>query len=105
MFRFLPSDVPSNLPASSKLHCCWVALGSTHACMVALLPTFSVAPPSTHMPAGLPGVRDATSTRFRFPLYAHFCCGLPATHGCTTTLVPAAGELDPASRHSSFALL
>ena len=64
-------------------------------------PATSVDPPSMHMPSGLLGVREDTSTRLRFGLYAHFCCPLPSTQVCIWTLVPAAGELEPASRHRS----
>src|SRR2546421_937631 len=102
---FLPSVVPMNRLMSSMLHCCRALFGEMHGCILATAFKASGHPASTHMPSGLAGVREATSTMLRFVLYAHFCWRLPTTQACIWRFVPAVGELDPASRHSSLAPL
>src|SRR5437764_1324482 len=83
------------------LHCCFGSVVAPDGWNWRSLPDGCGVPASRHMPSGLDGVREVTSTSVRFVLYANFCSLLPGSHGCICRLVPAAGESDPASMHMS----
>jgi hypothetical protein len=96
----LPSAVPSKLALSSKLHCCCGLVVLAHGWNATTLPAACGVPASRHMPSDV-SVCVLASTRLRFDRYANFCAMLPAVHGRSATLVPAAGSPEPASRHRS----